>query len=156
MAPFAFLGEFTAHEHQLFAGMAEHETVIGAHVGKTLPVVAGHPPEYRTFAVHDFVMRQRQDEIFRKRVVQAEQDVAVMMFAVDWILADVVQRVVHPAHTPFVAESEPAIFYRARHLRPCGRLFRRGGAYGKRANTSVLKRRKKSIASRFSRPPYLF
>ena len=48
-----------------------------------------------------------------------------MMFAVDWILADVVQRVVHPAHIPFVAESESAIFDWAGHLRPCGRLFRR-------------------------------
>src|SRR5437763_12127110 len=104
MAPFAFLREFTAHEHQLLAGMAEHKTVIGAHVGKALPVVPGHPPEYRTFAVHDFIMRQRQDEMFRKRVVQAEQDVTVMIFTVDWILADIVQRVGHPSHIPMVYE----------------------------------------------------
>jgi hypothetical protein len=50
--------------------------------------------------------------------VQAEQDVAVMVLAVDRILADVVQRVMHPAHIPFVAKAQPAIFDRARHLRP--------------------------------------
>ena len=128
MIPFALLAEFAAHEHQLLAGMAEHEAVIGAQIGEALPVVAGHAAEHRALAVHDFVMRQRQDEIFRKRVMQAEQDIAVMMLAVDRILADVIQRVVHPAHVPFVAEAEPAIFDRARHLRPGGRFFRgRGG-----------------------------
>jgi hypothetical protein len=55
---------------------------------------------------------------FREGIVQAEQDVAVMVLAVDRILADVIQRVVHPAHIPFVAETEPAIFDRPRHLKP--------------------------------------
>ena len=125
--PLALLAELAAHEHQLLAGMAEHEAVIGAQIGKALPVVAGHAAEDRAFAVHDLVMRQRQDEVFRKRVVQAEQDVAVMVLAVDRILADIFQRVVHPAHVPFVAEAEPAILDRPRHLRPRGRFFRRRG-----------------------------
>ena len=128
VVPLALLAELAAHEHQLLAGMSEHEAVIGAQIGKALPVVAGHAAEDRALAVHDLVMRQRQDEIFRERVVQAEQDVAVVIFAVDRILADIFQRVVHPAHVPFVAEAEPAIFDRARHLRPCGGFFRgRGG-----------------------------
>jgi hypothetical protein len=38
---------------------------------------------------------------------------------------------VHPAHIPFVAEAEPAKFDRARHLRPCGRLFGGGGGLRK-------------------------
>ena len=118
--PFALLAELAAHEHQLLAGMAEHEAVIGAQIGEALPFVAGHAAEDRALAVHDLVMRQRQDEVLREGVVQAEQDVAVMMLAVDRILADVVQRVVHPAHVPFVAEAEPAEFDRARHLRPGG------------------------------------
>ena len=105
VAPFAFLAELAAHEHQLLAGMCEHKAVIGAQVRKALPVVAGHPPQDRALAVDDFIMRQRQDEILRKCVVQAEQDVAVMILAVDRILADVIQRVVHPAHIPFVAKA---------------------------------------------------
>jgi hypothetical protein len=63
-------------------------------------------------------MRQRQNEILRERVMQAEQDVAVMVLPVHRILADVFQRVVHPAHVPFIAEAEPAIFDRLRDLRP--------------------------------------
>src|ERR1700733_14955664 len=76
--PFPRLREFAAHEQKLLARMAEHEAVIGAQVCKTLPVVAGHAPEDRTLAVNDFVMRQRQDEVFRKRIMQAKQDIAVM------------------------------------------------------------------------------
>ena len=103
--PFAFLAELAAHEQQLLAGMCEHEAVIGAQVGEALPVVAGHPAQDRTFAVDDLVMRQRQDEIFGEGVVEAEQHVAVVEFAMDRIPADVFQRVVHPAHIPFVAEA---------------------------------------------------
>src|SRR3984893_8398933 len=108
--PFALLAELATHEHQLLAGMSEHEAVIGAQVREALPVVARHPPQDRALAVDDFVVRQRQDEIFRKCVMQAEQDVAVMILAVDRVLADVIQRVMHPAHIPFVAEAQPTEF----------------------------------------------
>src|SRR5262249_15082507 len=43
--PFVFLTELVAHEQQLLAGMAEHEAVVGAHVGKALPFVARHAAE---------------------------------------------------------------------------------------------------------------
>ena len=59
--------------------------------------------------------------------MKAEQNIAVVIFAVDRILADVVQRVMHPAHVPFIAETEPAKIDRARHLRPCGGFFRGRG-----------------------------
>src|SRR6267378_2260201 len=36
--PFALLAELAAHEHQLFAGMSEHEGVISAQIGEALPV----------------------------------------------------------------------------------------------------------------------
>src|ERR1700723_1457699 len=105
--------------------MSEHEGIIDTQISEALPVVAGHPAQDRTLAVHDFVMRQRQNEILREGIMQAEQDIAVMMLAMDRILADVVQRVMHPAHVPFVAKTEAAEFDRARYLRPGGRLFRR-------------------------------
>src|SRR4030095_13637963 len=71
--PFVFLAKLSAHEQKLLAGMAEHETVIGAQICKALPLVPRHAAEDRAFAVHDFVMRQRQNEILRKRVMQTEQ-----------------------------------------------------------------------------------
>ena len=45
---------------------------------------------------------------------------AVVMPAVDWVLGDVVQGVVHPPHVPLVAEPQPAPVDRARDHRPGG------------------------------------
>ena len=59
--------------------MAEHEGVVGAQIGEALPAVARHAAEDRAFAVHDFVVRQRQDEVLEEGVEQAEHDVAVMV-----------------------------------------------------------------------------
>src|SRR5579862_1916100 len=70
--PFALLTELIAHEEKLFAGMAVHEAVIGSQIGEALPAIAGHAPEDRPLAMDNFVMAQRQDEIFRKSVKQAE------------------------------------------------------------------------------------
>ena len=108
MVPFTLLREFAAHEQELLARMGEHEGVIGAQVGETLPVVARHPSENGAFAVHHLVMRERQDEVLGEGVMQPELDVAVMIFAVHRFLRDVAQRVVHPPHVPFVAKAEPA------------------------------------------------
>src|SRR5260370_1094860 len=72
--PLALLAELAAHEHQLLAGMAEHEAVIGPQIGEALPLVAGHAAEDRAFAVHHLVMRQRQDEILPACVMQSDQE----------------------------------------------------------------------------------
>ena len=60
----------------------------------------------RPFAVHHFVVRDRQHEILREGVEQAEGDVVVVELAVDRVLAEVVQHVVHPAHVPLHREAE--------------------------------------------------
>src|SRR6266566_4694215 len=124
MAPFVFLAELAAHEQELLAGMAEHEAVISAQIGKALPFIARHAAENRTLAVHDLVMGERQDEVLEECVMQTEKDLAVMMLAVDRVFADVFERVVHPSHVPLVAESETAPLDRPRHHGPGGRLLR--------------------------------
>src|SRR5262245_45107248 len=71
--PFAVLSEFRAHEHQLLARVAVHEGVVGTQVGEALPLIARHAAQDRALAVYDLVVRERQDEIFRERVMQSEQ-----------------------------------------------------------------------------------
>src|SRR5579864_402317 len=105
--PFALLTEFIAHEEKLLAGMAVHKAVIGSQIGKALPTIAGHAPEDRALAVDHFIMTQRQDEIFRKRVKQPEGELFMVIGAIDRILRHVAERVVHPSHVPFEAETEP-------------------------------------------------
>ena len=45
VTPFVFLSKFIPHEQELFAGMPKHEAVIGAQVGKALPLISGHAAE---------------------------------------------------------------------------------------------------------------
>src|SRR5260370_16887032 len=106
MPPLALLTELAAHEQELLARMTEHEPVIGAQIGKALPLIARHAAENRTLTVHDFVVGQRQDEVFEEGVMQTENDLAVMILAVDRILADVFKHLLHPSHIPLLTTSE--------------------------------------------------
>ena len=107
--------------------MPVHEAVVGAHVGEALPLVARHAAEDRAFAVHDLVVAERQDEVLEEGVVQPEQDIAVVVAAMDRVLRDVIQGVVHPPHVPLVAEAQAAPVDRPRHHRPRRRLLGDGG-----------------------------
>ena len=73
--------------------------------------------------MNNFVVRQRQVEVFRKRVDQTECQLIVVVLAMDRIFAHVTQRIVHPTHVPLEREPEPARFCGAAYARPCGRFF---------------------------------
>src|SRR5215813_6021359 len=120
--PFLLLREFVAHEQELLAGVTEHEAVVDTQVCEALPSVARHPTKERSLAVHHLVMGQRQYEILGESVNEPERDLVMMIFAVNRILADERERVIHPAHVPLVAEAEPAMFDRPAHHRPGGRF----------------------------------
>ena len=64
-----------------------------------------------------------EDEVLAERVKQTERQVVVMMDSMDRITLDVFERVVHPAHVPFVAEAQTAKIRRPRHHRPRGRFL---------------------------------
>src|SRR5882762_4924435 len=128
VAPFALLREFAPHEHQLLAGMAEHESVVGAQICESLPLVAGHAAQKRALSVHDLIVRKRQDEILEIGVEHAERDTLMMMLSMNGVPADEIECVIHPAHVPFVTEAKPIMVYGARDLRPGSRLFRNGGS----------------------------
>ena len=80
--------------------------------------------EQRALAVHDLVVRERQDEVLVPGVDHRERELVVVEAAVHRLLREVLERVVHPAHVPLEAEAEPAEVGRARHPRPGGRLLR--------------------------------
>ena len=106
--PLPILTELTAHKQKLFAGVGVHKTVISTKIGKFLPFVAGHFAEHGTFAVNNLIMRNRQNKVFVEGIKQSESQHAVVIFAVNRLMADIFQRVVHPAHIPFVAEPQAA------------------------------------------------
>ena len=78
--------------------------------------------------MHDLVVRERQDEVLGEHVERRKRHQRVLPPAIDRIVADVVQHVVHPAHVPLVGEAEAAEMRRPAHRRECGRLFGRGQA----------------------------
>ena len=126
MVPFAHLCKFAAHEQQLFAGVAEHEAEVGAQVGELLPAVARHLAQQRAFAVHHFVVRNRQDKILCEGVGQAEGHLILVMLAMRRVARHVLQRVVHPAHVPFVMKAQAACVGGARNAGKGGGFFRDG------------------------------
>ncbi len=58
--------------------------------------------------MHNLVVRQRQNEVLGERVENGEGELTLVVFAVDGVLVEVFERVVHPAHVPFHAEAQAA------------------------------------------------
>src|SRR5690606_15678148 len=106
MRPLPLLSEFAAHKQQLLAGMRPHEGVVAAQICKFLPTVTRHAAKERSFAMHDFVVAEGQNEVLAEGIDQPECHLVVVVTPVDRILADIGQGVVHPAHVPLEAEAE--------------------------------------------------
>ena len=104
--PFGPLAEFAAHEQQFLARVGPHQAVEQAQVGKLLPVVARHLGQQAALAVDHFVVRERQHEVLVEGVVQAEAEGVLVVAAVDRVLLEPRQRVVHPAHVPLHAKAQ--------------------------------------------------
>ena len=128
VVPLAVLGELVAHERQVLARVGPLVGEQRAHAGVALPVVARHLAEQGALAVDHLVMADRQHVVLRIGVDHRERDLAVVPLAVDRGFVQVLQRVMHPAHVPL---QMPGLFLYAV------------------AQASL----RKSMASRFSRPP---
>ena len=117
MCPFFGLGKFTPHEQQLLAGMGPHVAVIGSQVRKCLCPLARHLFDHRSFAMHNLVVADRQDEILRILPHQRSCQVVLVILAMHRLALDVGQRIVHPAHVPFEPKPKTAPVHRLRHTR---------------------------------------
>ncbi len=123
VVPLALLRQLGALEQQLLAGVRPHPAVERPQVGEALPPVARHLAQQRALEVHDLVVAERQHEVLAPRVDQAEREVVVVPRAVHGRLAEVLERVVHPAHVPLLAEAQAAVVDRPRHAAPRRRLL---------------------------------
>src|SRR3981081_4183939 len=68
-------------------------------------------------------MAQRQNEIFVERIEHAKGKQVVLILAMNWIVLEIGQRVMHPAHVPFQAEPETTEMSWARNHRVGGGFF---------------------------------
>ena len=106
--PFALLTKLAPHEHQLLARCEGLPGQQQAQVGEALPGIAGHFADQRTFAMHDFIMRERQHVVFAVGINLAEGEFVVMPAPIDWVTMKIAQAVVHPAHIPFHRKTKAA------------------------------------------------
>src|SRR4051794_40416702 len=100
--------------------MAIHKAYEGPSICKALPLIARHFIEQSSFPVHNFIVRDRKDEILSKRVHHAEGNVVLVVLAVYGIEREVVEHVVHPAHVPLHRESETIQVHWPRDARKSG------------------------------------
>src|SRR5271157_6521640 len=63
VVPLTPLTDLASHEEQFLAGMGIHVPVQGSQVCELLPIVAWHLTEHGAFAVHDLVVRERQNKV---------------------------------------------------------------------------------------------
>src|SRR6202030_3117012 len=132
VVPFVPLPKFAAHEEHLLAGARPHVAVERAELSELWPAIPGHLGEQRALTVHHLIVRERQHKIFGPRVKQAEGEVAMMVAAVDWLLGEIFERVVHPTHVPLEAEAETADVERTAYRGP------RGGFFGDHQNAGMM------------------
>jgi hypothetical protein len=95
VVPFVPLAELAAHEQQLLTRLREHEAQKQAQVGQFLPVVAGHLRQERPLAVDHFIVRQRQHKVLGESIEHPEGQLAMVIFAVNGIEAEVSESIVH-------------------------------------------------------------
>lgn len=68
--------------------------------GKFLLIFTRHTVKKRLFAVHHFIMRNRQDKGLRKGIHHRKSQFIVLVFAEERIGGKIIERVVHPTHIP--------------------------------------------------------
>ena len=123
LGPLGLLAELTAHEEQLFAGVAPEVGEEGAQRGHLVLTRAARLAEQGALAVDHLVMADRQDEVLGVGVHERERQLAVVVAAVDRVLAEVAQGVVHPAHVPLEPEAETVLVGGLGDARPGGGLL---------------------------------
>ena len=107
-APLIALSEFLAHEEKFLARVSALIRQEQTEICELLPQIAGHFVEQRVFSVNDFVVGKGQHEILGEGIEHRERHLVVLVFAVNRVLREIAERIVHPAHVPFQAEAESA------------------------------------------------
>ena len=82
--------------------------------------------------MNHLVVGEGEHVVLGEGVEHAEGQLTVVVGAMHWLFAQVVQRVMHPAHVPLEAEPQTAESGGARDHGPCGGLF--GDALGVRVS----------------------
>ena len=104
--------------------MSHHKTVCRPQVRKlVLKRLSRHLIDQGTFSVNHLVVREDENEIFTVGVNHAEGQLIVVVAPEIWILLHIAQKIVHPAHVPFIIKAKTAVLHVTGNLRPCRRFL---------------------------------
>ena len=106
MVPFLRVAELLTHKQQLFTWSRPHIAVKGSQVGPLLLPVAARLQHQGFLAVNHLVVADRQNEMLGAAVHIEKSKFVVVVPAVKGVLAQVSQRIIHPAHGPFVVKAQ--------------------------------------------------
>ena len=109
VVPLDELRKFVAHEIELLARMRDLVGKKRAEVVEFIVVIARHFADQRTFAVHDLVVAEREDEILGIGVGHGERQRVMVALAPQRVEGHIFEHVVHPTHVPLEEEAETAV-----------------------------------------------
>ena len=118
LAPLDPLGDLVAHEVELAAGVGHLVEGKRPHASELAPVVSRHAADERALAVHDLIVRERQDEVLVEGIHDREREQLVVARSPGEVRLAVVERIVHPAHVPLEVEAEASDLRRIGDKRP--------------------------------------
>ncbi len=125
LIPFSELSQLISHEIQFLARVGIHIHIESPCLGEFLIVFSVHFLHDGSLAVNYFVMGERKQKSVIVIVHHRKCQFVIALRAVFGTGAEIVQRVVHPTHIPFVIKSEPAFADRSCDAGVGGGIFRR-------------------------------
>ena len=124
VVPFSALSEFLSHKEQLLARMRKHiaeECAVGSEL---VALQTRHLLNHGALAVHDLIMRDRQDIVLGEAVEERECQLVMIECTVKRVHGHIGEHVVHPAHIPLEIEAQTADIGRLCDQRPRRRFLR--------------------------------
>ena len=112
LVPLAKLRKLAPHEIQLLARVRVHVHIKRPRLRELIVVIAVHLLNNGSLAVYVLVVGKREYVLLAVVVHHRECQLVVVVHALVRRGAEVVERVVHPAHVPLVVEAETAFVHR--------------------------------------------
>ncbi|OPZ88280.1 MAG: hypothetical protein BWY75_01676 [bacterium ADurb.Bin425] len=106
--PFNPLPKLTAHKEQFLTRCGVLIAEQQSQISELLPGIAGHLVEKRTFTMHHFIMRKRQNKVLGSSIHGSESQFVVIELAINGIQRKILERIIHPTHVPFQTKTKTA------------------------------------------------
>ena len=116
--PLFVLAPLLSHKQKLLARMHGHQAVADTQIAELVFHVARHLIEHGFLQMNNFIMRQHENVALALRIGKAERDLILNILSEIRVALHVFEEIMHPAHVPFIGETEAVVVDVSGHLRP--------------------------------------